>query len=220
MNINKIAFCIAVLCAVAPPSMAAEYKYRLITKRVAGFADVNKDTRSEISSVYAGKYFQWFGSPYPCPKSGSSSSSPCTYTWKTAKTVATGWKVGSGITAKETYPGGEITAQFTGEISVVTTDSDEFSRAYTFDAGITAEPVSYIERDLKGYKYSGAWVRVQDRVLCRPIVSFIPLCDKYEWKPSQEAARMSTLRQRSTQQTLTYLTYQNGNRPNYTLEPN
>jgi hypothetical protein len=220
MNLTKIAFCLAALCAVAQPAVAAEYKYRLITKRVDGFPDVNKDTRSVVSARYAGKYYQWFGSPYPCPKSGSSSSSPCKYTWKTAKSVATSWKVGTNINVKETYPGGEIAGQFSSEFSIVTTDTDEFSREYTFDPGITAEPVSYIERDLVTYQYSGAWVRDKNGVLCRPILSLIPLCDRYVWEQFKQAATATTLKQRSSQQTLTYLTYTNGQRPNYRLEPN
>jgi hypothetical protein len=217
---NQVALCLGLLSAVALPSMAAEYQYRLITKRVAGYSDVNKDTRSVVSSIYAGKFFQWFGSPYACPKSGSGSSTPCTYSRATSKAVATSWKVGTGLTAKETYPGGEITGQVTAEFSVVTTDTDTFTQSYTFNAGTTAEPSTYVNRYLTKYQYKGAWVRVNDRVLCRPILSFIPLCDKYEWKADQEAAVVSTQKQGSSEQTFTYLTYTNGQRPNYTLESN
>jgi hypothetical protein len=219
MNMKKIAFCAALLCVVAEPAMAAEYRYRTTANRVVGFLDLVKSLRSIYTTSYSGRYYQWFGKAYECPSSGSSTESPCKYTWQNAVSVATAWKVGgNGSFTTPFYMPQGVTSGISLEFGRTVTDTDTFSREYTFDAGVTALPASFITRQRRVYHYSGAWIRVQDGVTCSH--TLIPKgCDKYQWNANTAAASLTVNVAEDSQQTVTYLTYANGKRPSgYSLE--
>jgi hypothetical protein len=210
MNKNHLAICAALLSIASMPSMAQEYKYRLSTNRVSGFVEVGKSTKSVTSSEYWGKYFQWFGNPQECSSSGTVS---CTYTRATSFAVATSWKIGTQLAAKETYPMGEMTAQLSSELSVLETDTDTFTVATTFNPGYTALPSTFIERDKVVYTIKGVWVRDKNGVLCRPVLSLLPICDRYVWTSGAVAGTVTTLKRKWSEQTFRYYTYPNGQRP-------
>jgi hypothetical protein len=67
MNIVRTALFIAVMATTTLSAFAAdaaEYQYRRFNK-VAGFGDPNRISTAS-SSVYAGKFFQWFGRKTAC----------------------------------------------------------------------------------------------------------------------------------------------------------
>jgi hypothetical protein len=211
MNIKSIALCAALFCVIAGPTMAAEYKYYSVDARKPGYIDGNKSTRNTYTTKYEGRYFLWFGNPFECSGSGSSASSPCKYTDLKSKTVTTSWKAGISGSIKTTFGTTELGTVLSGEFGKSVSDTDTYSREYTFDAGITALPSTSIDRQRVFYKYKGGWVRVQDNVNCQWAVW--KKCDKYQWNSTVDAGALQVLVAMYSEQTFTFLTYKNGNRP-------
>ncbi len=211
MKVIHSTLALAILSAITMPATAAEYKYRRYDK-VEGFGD---KSRIDIVSgyVFAGKYFQWFGSKIACD---ANAVQPCKHALSGTRTTETAWKVGAEVVAKTKFAWEGVDGKVVGEYAKKTTDSDTFIYENYPAPGFTSEASTYVERDLVNNTYYGVWVKIAEPVRCPSTI--LTNCAKYEWKSDELLGTVKGLLQRSGEQTFKFLTYENGKRPAYKLE--
>lgn len=211
MKVLHSTLALAILSTITMSATAAEYQYRRYNK-VAGYGD---DSRIDIvtGTVFAGKYFQWFGSKLACD---ASAVQPCKHALSGTRTTETAWKVGAEVVAKTKFAWEGVDGKVVGEYAKKTTDSDVFIYENYPAPGFTSEASTYVERDFVNNTYYGVWVKIAEPVRCPGTI--LTNCAKYEWKSDEFLGTVKGLLQRSGEQTFKFLTYENGKRPAYKLE--
>jgi hypothetical protein len=211
MKVIQSTLALAILSAITMPATAAEYKYRRYDK-VEGFGD--KSRIDMVSGyVFAGKFFQSFGSKLACD---ASAGKPCKHSLSGSSATETSWKVGAEVLAKTKFAWEGVDGKVVGEYAKKTTDTDTYTYTNYPNPGYTSEASTYVERDLVNNTYYGVWVKITEPVRCPGTI--LTNCAKYEWKSDEILGTVKGLVQRSGEQTFKFLTYKNGQRPAYKLE--